>query len=233
MCGIERVRMAKGNYKAIWTVVEFIAKYWQWATSISLGAGMTVLAAFTEVIRQYAPFSYGLIFIVSTLVAGTACSIFALAAERLSKRSFWEHVKEPTRSVNPLERTFEGMRVALIDVAEPDIRQIRGKTFVDCELIGRRLPYLFSGCIFKSPISLNGCDLIAIPYVQGEPFPAISNTILVIDCVFRNCKFYYQTMLVTEHDARDMDAASGNKLVWLVPPRSIPDSNSESTDGKK
>lgn len=212
--------MAKSRSARLFEIGWFILKNWPWFASTGMGALMAWLASVSPLFPKYAPFSYVAVFLLTAAVVMGAIALCALAAERWAKRGFWVHVQEPTRTVNPLDTTFTGVRISLVDIAEPDVRVIRGKTFVNCELVGRRLPYLYNGCHFYPRIGLSGCDLMAIPGREGQRGPALGNTVLVTDCIFQNCKFYYQTMLVYEHDAHVMNAASGNALPWLVPPRS-------------
>lgn len=209
--------MARRKWAWLLPVGTFFLKNWTWLTSTALGAVMAWIASISPLVPKYAPFSYAVVFLASASVVMGIIALIAVVAERWAKRSFWLHVQEPARTVNPLEPTFTGIRVKLIDVADPDIHTIRGKTFVNCELLGNRLPYLYAGCGFLPRIELHWCDLIAIPYAQGQRLPPLHSTVIVTDCTFQNCRFYYQTMIVSEHDAREMNAA-GNKQPWLVPP---------------
>jgi hypothetical protein len=214
--------MARRRFGWLLPLATFFIKNWTWITSTAAGAIVSWLASLSPLVSKYAPLSYAVIFLLSAAVVMGMITLIFVAAERWAKRVFWIHVQEPTRTVNPLDHSYTGIRVSLLEVAEPDVRVIRGKTFVDCELIGRRLPFLYLGCHFHPPMFLSGCDLMALPLQAGKPLPRLDNAIVVVDCTFRNCKFYYQTMLFSEHDARMMNVASGNTLPWLIPPSPEP-----------
>lgn len=215
--------MAESRFSRLLSIAGFILDHWPWITSPVFGALMTWVVSVTPALRPYAPISYVVAFVLTTLLVMAIILLGTWAAERIAKRNWWKEATQPIRSVNPLETTFSNIRVALMEFADPETRAIRGKTFVGCEIIGRGLTFVYSGCYFQDGAIWAGSDFISMP-VNDEtqnPMrgPTIKDGFSVEGCVFRSCKFYFQTAVFPEPNAREI-ARVGQGLNWLVPPRS-------------
>src|SRR6185312_4177587 len=139
--------------------------------------------------KAYAPLSYVAVFVVATLLFMAISGLGAWVAERVAKRGMWVKFQESAHLVNPLVTTFSHIRVALMDLADPETRVIRGKKFVNCEIIGRRLTFAYFGCIFDVGASDRwvGSDFVALPVSvndQSMKRPGFANAYLVEQCVF-------------------------------------------------
>jgi hypothetical protein len=210
--------MSKPIVKWSIAVGGFLLDHWAWIASTGVGLVVAVLTALTKPLRAYAPASYAAAFLATVLVVMALIALAGFFAERIAKRGFWNHVREPVKTVNPLDATFTGIRVAAGDIADPETRVIVGKTFVGCEIVGRRLTLMFSSSILQNVRGAFGCDFISVPIAQGQHIQT-RNTFIFHQCVFRDCKFYYMTMLFSHYDAQVMiNTNQVPRDQWLVPP---------------
>lgn len=207
-------------FSPLFDVSAFVVDHWTWIASFVAGLALSWLAHITEFLKPYAPFSWGLAFLVGFLCFMWVIAGASAIAQQWAKRGFWNHVQSiPDRDINALDRAFDGKRISLEQTADPSTRIIRGKTFTECELLGRRLTFFFNGCNFIGQSSFNGVDLVSMAIEQGQQTPRFENTFVFDHCTFQTCKFYYATMIFPEHTARLIVAGAGNAKGWIVAPR--------------
>jgi hypothetical protein len=179
----------------------------------------SVVAKYTQFLKPYAPYSFVLAGLVAAVLVLAMIGLGNFSFQQAAKRRFWDHVKEPARTVNPLAATFDGERIFIADVADPSQRWIQGKTFTNCEIVGRRISLVFFGCTFHNPVQFYYCDLISAAVIAGQAAPPIATALTVRDCVFINCRFYSATLVFPHFNARQFIAAGiAAAQQWLVPP---------------
>jgi hypothetical protein len=215
---------AKRAGKAAASIAGFVINNWQWCATTGVGLIMALLAWLTGTLQIYAPFSYGAAFLIAALSAAIIFAAAAWAKERFAKSLYWNHVTQPSTNVNPLDTSFSGMRISLEQIANPETRVIEGKTFVGCEVVGRRLSFLYYSCHYNGYLGWAACDLISLPLTKGMKVPNYNNLFIVRNCIFKDCKFFYQTMLFSDHDAADMveKLQNGTPRDWvIIPPKTV------------
>ena len=207
----------------LWTkvlgVVSFIGGNWEWLAAIAVRLATAMTGRFSDFLAQYGPISYVLAFLCGSVLAMLVLSLGSVVRERAAKRAYWHHFRQPAATVNPMSSTFTGLRLAPSDIADPVTRIIRDKTFVGCELLGRRLVFMFSGCHLHAPVGVSECDFMSMPSEDNRTIVPIRNAYKFQDCTFKGCKFYYQTMLFPERNAVEFVANGAiPRDQWMVPP---------------
>lgn len=184
-----------------------------------LGSGfMTALAGWaahaTRLLQPYAPLSW----VASALTAGFLCAgIFAfygrgklwLTTETV-RREFYKN----TDRLNPLETTFRERRINILDLASPIEPVIRGKTFIDCEIIGPAIVCLSATSPGKG--GMNGVAFIDCNACKVRDNFFLSNGLMFEDCTFLRGKMFRITLFIPvsgyQHIKSNMPG-----MLWLTP----------------
>ena len=138
------------------------------------------------------------------------------AARRIGVRTrFDEKFVEQKAGVNPLNRTFENQRIFLNTFCLPSHPIIRGKTFIDCEIIGPANLFMTKGN------NINQTRAPIIDAVYLEPQKNFYNGFLLEDCLFVGCSFQRTTFFFGMHDyhiARGLEWINWITLTPDTPP---------------
>ncbi len=166
------------NWALIWATLGAIAVTWSAALSGyplgSLGLVLTVAATSTAI---YAAVSRGRLWNARRSV------------EKATERYIEARVSKST--VNPLDVAFTSQRIDFRDLIRPLTSEVKGKTFVRCQIIGPMNVVLLGSTNLANP---NGIACEAV-YTNNDVY--ISNAINIIDCDFRDCEFFNITFMVT------------------------------------
>lgn len=93
--------------------------------------------------------------------------------------------------VDPMATTFENKRIFLTEFCLPSDPHIAGKTFVNCEIIGPAVLYMWRGNqVFEH--KLPTCDAVVIQ--TNRP---VYNAVFLDNCTFRGCSFKRITIAVS------------------------------------
>lgn len=189
---------------------EQIARYLPLIFSIfGVGAVMSVLAVLTDWMNLYAPFSWGLAFLIGVLAiifafAGHARYVLWRTQNELLKKSV-----DPTSEINPLDKNFHNLRIKISDLAHPVEHSIKDKVFSDCELIGPSVLYLASGNIDK--INYINCNMIK---ANSNAEISTQSIITMENCKIMNCKLYNMVIISSAENALQFERATNFKG-WL------------------
>jgi hypothetical protein len=129
-----------GMFKKIQTIINNLgahATLWQLVLGVVVSSGLAGWASHaTESLKLYQPLSW----VTAALLGGL---IWMLAYAVWSRARLWsingtinrDFYKSGDR-INPMETTFREKRINVSDLVSPIEPFVRGKTFIDCELIG-------------------------------------------------------------------------------------------------
>jgi hypothetical protein len=203
-----------GVANTLTALLERTLKYGWPLVGTSLVSAITAwAAAATELLHPYAPLSWvaaglvgGLIFVVLVWV-GVAIRNAMISGN--VRRRFYETGSR----INPLEKIFENRRINIDDLMPPLGAQIRGKSFIDCELVGpANLVFSGQGSLENSDFTQSDAIIINnldIPVLNGTEFN---------DCRFLRCKFFKVTLFAPEHSVGTFEKGFGI-VKWLSDPR--------------
>ena len=114
-----------------------------------------------------------------------------MAVERANERYIQARVSKST--INPLDVTFTNERIDLRDLIRPLTNEIKGKTFVRCQIVGPINLVLWGNTNMANP------DGIACEAVYADNAAPIANAVFMTNCDFRDCEFFNVTFLVQPH----------------------------------
>jgi hypothetical protein len=197
------------DHLSIWVLIvgsSAFAFAWGWAAK-----GASSLSEYGPIVWVAAGTFGACLFIILALGYAKARSMLARTA--IERRFF----SRPD-AVNPLETEFRKQRIHLLDLVSPIEPIIRGKTFIDCELIGPVNIFL-SG---RYNISYNDMTEICGVLVK-EGAPAL-NCIVLQDCTIMKSKMHRITLYVPE-TAYQWAGAALPGLFWLTPAPTSPLAN--------
>jgi hypothetical protein len=129
-----------GMFKKIQTIINNLGSHatlWQFAAGAVVSSGIAGWASHaTESLKLYQPLSW----VAAALLGGL---IWMLAYAAWSRARLWvingtinQNFYKSDDRINPMEITFREKRINIADLASPIEPFVKGKTFIDCELIG-------------------------------------------------------------------------------------------------
>lgn len=182
------------------------------------GALVTALAAWaawtTERLSPYAPASWVAAGLLGGLSFAFTAALVAYCRQRWVNTTLLQRFHGQADRVNPLDAMFTRQRIRIEDLASPIDRTVRGKTFIDCEILGpANVIVLVSGpgsggfttCVF------NNCA--GARFKDDAPVP---NAVTFIDCNFLRCTLH-RLILVVPASAYSATQAKMVGLLWLTP----------------
>lgn len=164
---------------------------------------MTYLARITDWIRPWGPAGWGAVGIISALLLAMAVTLIRLiaasAAKRRAEAKAVNKWAENVNDVNPMEHEFRNQRISLADLANPVTKQIIGKRFIGCELVGPTTILLGPGSIRSSGFLATNL----IPIKNDFPHSPVYTLLHcdIIECLFldMNILLPIQSLPALEH----------------------------------
>jgi hypothetical protein len=144
-----------------------------------------------NLLEAYAPASWVAAGFAGFLLFALCYALIGFGRGRWIRAKYDKRMLAHGYYVDPMAKTYEGLRIFLNDFCLPSHPLIDGKTFIDCQIIGPAniiLQYGNSVQEAQYPIS----DAV---YIQPDN-PNIYNSMFVRDCLFRRCSFQRVTFLV-------------------------------------
>jgi hypothetical protein len=201
------------------THTTFGQQIWSLLSSLGIvggtGIAMGWLASATEWLNAYGPIAYGGIGLASAFVAAGALALIGVGRERLSRVQLNARLATTPTTVNPLEDTFQRVRINVADFECPFNQLYQGKTFIKCELTGP------ANVIFFGSVNIEDSPRIDCEFVSYNRKVKIRNAIVFENPTFRGCVLYRLTIFVPEEGAAAMDKALGD-IKWLNKPAICP-----------
>lgn len=100
---------------------------------------------------------------------------------------------------DPMARVYENKRLYLRDLAPLGRRQVIGKTFINCEIIGPGAVVLGLRVSDKNPPPLmKNSGTFDVDCIEIDPSVRSQLAVEFYDCDFDGCKFYHMSLLFTE-----------------------------------
>jgi hypothetical protein len=175
--------------------------------SAALATGFVAKA--TDWIAAWGPIGWWSAAVLGALCASFLLLLIAKVRDVRSDTYFKSKIYERTEQVNPIEQVFEKRRLKLGDLLPPLGLTIKGKTFIDCELIGP------ANVIILGHTSIRHCGGQSVQAaIVKEGW--ITNSIGLEDCIVQRCNLYQITFLVPE-PAFEVVSKGMNGLVWITP----------------
>ena len=124
-------------------------------------AATAYLASLSDWINQFGAFAW----VIAGLLAGLlvlmiVLTIFEIRSMHL-RSSTVKQWQAKSDFINPLDKTFDGKRINFSDLSDPITREIKGKTFTDCELNGPAVVVIDGDCSFDN-VQFTNCDVIVL-----------------------------------------------------------------------
>ena len=110
---------------------------------------------------------------------------------RLKNRRL-EELDLPKSSINPLDNTFERQRIWWSDLLLPGEMVLKGKTFIDCDLVGPAMIFPYRD------VTINGGSSIDVDLVCVKRNGHTRNAIVLENCTLVNCRMVRVVFLVHE-----------------------------------
>ena len=191
----------------IWSVAE---RFGAWPVIGALASGG--LAAATDVFTTYAPWSW-----FGAAMTGAVGFQFIKVGRSWSKEKAENarriaNLQEPKGQINPLDETFERKRVFLSDLTPSIGSTVKGKRFIDCEIVGPGV-ILFYKNVTNINAHFGNCDFVRL--AQG-PTVQIQNLLAFEDCLFQNCSMIEMTILAPTAILNEIQRAAGGDSLNVI-----------------
>lgn len=160
-------------------------------TALFGGGIMTYLFAISEFLKPYAPFSYGVVFILTLISMSILFAIFAWAKCKYVLSYYAKH-KAKTYAVNVLSPIHENERIDLMNFYHPFFKSTENARFENCELYG-------PGIFFPDHCQFIGGGVTDCDIVIGRGDRGAIGIIGFRHCSFVNC-FIYRTTWFMNHE---------------------------------
>lgn len=140
---------------------------------------------------------------------------FTVAA--LSRSQLWrmelkarKRLSDDSSPFDAMARVYENKRLYLRDLAPLGRKQVVGKKFIGCEIIGPGTVVLGLRSNDSRPFpSMKDCNTLDVDVVEIDPSRKSLLAVEFIDCDFDACNFYHMTLLFTQRD--------NESLHWITP----------------
>lgn len=168
--------------------------YWILASSSAMGVITGWLSTGVTWISQFGFFGWWLAGLLGALV--TAMFLMIIAWVRYA----WVHASAKNKwanqvdDFNPLDKEFQRRRLKIADLAEPITNSIRGKRFIDCDMVGPANIFLWNN------ININGFELVdctvvvLCPDKNGGLHPG--NAVRFSSIEMYNCRLFGVTVMI-------------------------------------
>lgn len=189
-CGWGKVAFMGRIRRAIswcWTHFSNIAMLIGWAMSFALPAWATYAA---NLFQQYFPLSW----VIAGFIGAGAWVLFLRTYQSARRmrlmNQYYEDVRRTSDTVNPLETVFTNKRINIRDLMPPIGSEIRGRTFVKCDIVGP------ANLVVWDDVNISEASGQNVDGVLLSENPRYFNSIFLVKCDFRQCMFYNITFLV-------------------------------------
>jgi uncharacterized membrane protein len=119
------------------------------------------LASMSDWINQFGAVAW----VIAGLLAGLLVLLIALTILEIQLMHFRSSAIKRWQAksdyINPLDNAFEGKRINFSDLSDPVTREIKGKTFTECELNGPAVVVIAGDCIYDD-VQFANCDVIVL-----------------------------------------------------------------------
>jgi hypothetical protein len=194
--------MSEGKIGRFWKVLEWADHVMHWGPyviGVAASAGAAGWAAqATDVLSQYAPFSWVFSGLVGAVLFMVVCWLWASVRLKLATRAYASIAASVPHSINPLRPHFETERIAIVDFFSIFFQINANKHFKDCEIHGPGSIVIISGHNAIDQCKFLGCDLVAF---KGGPICTASR---FSDATFYKCTFVNIVLFLPEAIARKM-----------------------------
>jgi hypothetical protein len=176
------------------------------ATAVAVVTGWATSAM--GLFQQAAPASWVYAALAGWVLTIASLALLAYARGRTQLTRFRQDVFDHTR-INPLAAHFTNERIRMVDLAPPVGAMIRGKAFIDCEIIGPA-NVMFDNCNFQQ----NSGEIVDAIVIKPGLLP--KNGFGFQNCTFQRCRFYLVTFMVPEPNLSSFMAWNWTGLNWIT-----------------
>jgi hypothetical protein len=195
---------------------------WSWSLALLLVGGISSFVVPAWAVRasqqfsEYAPASWVGAGFVGLLCLSFEYALLAWARAKWVRTEYDKRMMAKGSYADPLAKTYENLRIYLNEFCLPSHALIENKTFINCEIIGPANIMLQIGnnvAEARYPI----CDAVLLK----DDLHNIYNTIVVRNCIFRQCSFQRITYLVPKEEYQYAKDWAGFNWITHDVPKSI------------
>lgn len=163
--------------------ISFSGYLWGGFTWLVWGGGsaaiLGVLAVFAEPLRPYAPLSWGLVALSGGLMGIILYSIIGFGKKKRAEAAYLDAMSRPNLNLNPVDKTFEGRRINLVDLRMPLSSLVEDKVFKGCQIVGPCV-VLTHETIFNK-VTFNSCTFLKIEDGEVPIYPDVYLTGVILN----------------------------------------------------
>lgn len=194
---------------AEWRLSLYNMLFGQWGLIVGGSIASASAIRATEMLRDYAPASWVVGGILTGIAIAIGYRVFISARERAQVLRFRARVADASH-VNPLDDIFRRQRLKLTDLCAPIGGVVENKVFIECDIIGPANAVIFPDCTFIGSRGEGNDQLIIKRGVVA------STGFAVVNCTFRNCRFFLVTFMVPEPFYLSFVSHNWTGVNWLT-----------------
>ena len=191
------------------TGLSLLERAWGWPVIGAFTAGYS--AYLTEPFQNLAPWSW----VMAAIVGGIGVQGLLLLRSSMNERK--EHanrirnLQKPKGQINPMDDLFERKKIYISDLSPSYGHEVRGKTFLDCELVGPGV------ILFVDRITADTCGFVNCDFVRLKRGKLMVQNVLGFDhCVFRRCTFVGFTILSQQEMIEMFEKDAGGDALNVI-----------------
>jgi hypothetical protein len=142
-------------------------------------------------VQQFGAFGYLFSGLFAFVTTSCAFALLAFAREKWELAAAVQKWKLQVNTVNPLQVSFDSLRLNISDIAHPVTNRIIKKTFSNCELMGFS-NIVFVGCTLSNG-SFNGCQFVIV-----RDDSSVNNVVIFEECHLVNFEFFSTTVFMNQ-----------------------------------
>lgn len=186
----EKILLLKKAFFRLFERIDSPVSFWLIVAGGVLAFCLTAFAAAgTAWLNPLGPVAWMIAGFVGFILFGYGLNVIGLLRSKWIDGNLSRHLYESGDKLNPLETTFEKLRIHISDILPPVGNEIADKTFVDCEIVGPANILMSGGTVQKN----NG---VSVDIVLARDDAEVHNGIVLKDCNISNCRFYLVTFLI-------------------------------------
>lgn len=177
-----------------------------WALAVWLGVpslvgtAMSWFAAEADLLAGYAPFSWAAIGFGFAFMTAVTLALLGVWQERRSRARANDLLASEPKTINPLDMSFERVRIRAVDFFSPFGLEHVAKHFNHCEFIGPATIVLNRCFITNKENPFRFCNYVII----RRKVRAVASATVFRDCSFNECYFYRCTIMFTGADGGEV-----------------------------
>lgn len=161
-------------------------------------------------INQYGAFGWFGTGLFAFTLSSAALALLGRARLWRVEAKLREKVAGDGSNFDPMARVYENKRIYLRDLAPIGRRVVKGKKFINCEIVGPGTAILGLRSDENKPFpKIEASETFDVDCIEVDPSVTSNLAIAFPDCDFEQCEFYHMTLLFTFRE--------NETLHWITP----------------